>query len=123
MWTFEIDYDTPSGLEGYCTSPAESFSVALVQPPRTGQTLPPSRGVLGLIVTTLCPSSCLILTSQLPPITYTSVAQNSAFVWRDDATGAKTKHEDNYCRGSSQAPDRKCWKIYNEASLFRLDLV
>lgn len=42
-----------------------------------------------------------------------------------DATGAKTKQperDDNYCRGSSRATDRKWWKICNEAWLFRLDL-
>lgn len=52
--------------------------------------------------------------------------QKCPFVVQDDATGAKTKqpeHDDNYCRGSSHAPDRKWWKICNEACAFRLDLV
>lgn len=40
-----------------------------------------------------------------------------------NATGAKTKPADNYCRGSSLAIDIKWWKIFNKACLLCLDLV
>lgn len=67
-----------------------------------------------------------ISTSSRNYICEASDAQKCPFVQRDDATRAKTKQpeqDENYCRGSSHAPDRKWWKICNEACLFHLDLV